>query len=404
MEKKVWHIRFVRASGLLALSFALAAWAAPQGAAPKPPRAPAPLVPQDVIGTLMNAAVSVQPKGVDIKGLSPASLQMTPAEWIEVGQAFTEVMQVIERSGERRAAHLAKLKAQGIEEEPMSDAGVAFEINVLNNRFAFDRYGYLHFDDRFVKPEERPALQKVESLYRRFHKRWMAASAGKAPPAEKTSPAGKAPPATRREAAPAQPGAIVDRAAEWRVRRVPVFRGFEDDRYQEHDALIVRCVDEFNRNRAEGAGATSAQAKGIPPLTTALVKSHMIEESGGRDRKSLAAWDADPQQVNVPGDWSDAKRDLGLVKPSRRNEGTTEGNIRAAIRFLARKGFGVSGQRAANRPAGKFDDWQTALRRYNGRNTDKVDGRSYSETYAEHIVERAKDPSRFVAIRKKVDK
>ena len=100
------------------------------------------------------AAADPQPTVMSIE-----SLQISPAEWLEIGQAFTAVMQVIQKSGERRAAYLAKLKAQGIEEEPMSDAGVAFEINVLNNRFAFDKYGYLHFDDRFVKPEERPALQ-----------------------------------------------------------------------------------------------------------------------------------------------------------------------------------------------------------------------------------------------------
>ena len=33
-----------------------------------------------------------------------------------------------------------------------------------------------------------------------------------------------------------------------------------------------------------------------------------------------------------------------------------------------------------------------------------VDGRSYSETYADHIVSRAKNPGNFVAIRKKVKK
>ena len=352
--------------------------------------------PQDVFGALMNAAaVNFQPKGAEMKGLSPVSLQIAPEEWLEIGQAFTEVMQVLGKSGERRAAYLAKLKAQGEEEEPMSDAGIAFEVDVMNNRFAFDKYGYLRFDDRFVKDEERPALQKVEALYRRFHKRWMDMAAKKS---------GKAAPDGKGGASQAVPGAIVDRATEWRVRRVPIFKGFEDDRYQQHDALIVRYVDEFNRNRAEGAGATAAQAKGIPALTAALVKSHMIEETGGRDARSLAAWDVDPQQVNVPGDWSDAKKDLGLRKPAKRNEGTAEANIRAAIRFLARKGFGASGQRAANRPSGKFDDWQTALKRYNGRKDEMVDGKKYSETYAAHITERAKDPSRFVAIRKKVKK
>ena len=363
------------------------------------------VVPQDVLGELMNAAVNFQPKGTALKGFSPASLQIAPAEWIEIGQAFTEVMQVIRKSGERRTAYLAKLKAQGIEEEPMSDAGVAFEVNVLNNRFAFDKYGYLYFDDRFVEPGERPALKKVEALYRRFHKRWMAATVGRAGGAK---PDGTT--ATKKVDAPKPaspeppPGAIVDRAAEWRVRRVPIFRGFEDDRYQEHDGLIVRFVDEFNRGKADWAGATAAQGKKIPALTTALVKSHMIEETGGRDSRSLAAWDADPQQVNVPGDWSEAKSALGLKKPSKRNEGSVEGNIKAAICFLARKGFGVSGQPAAKRPTGTFDDWQTALRRYNGRSDEMVDGKKYSEIYAEHIVARAKDPGQFVAIRKKTKK
>jgi hypothetical protein len=126
----------------------------------------------------------------------------------------------------------------------------------------------------------------------------------------------------------------------------------------------------------------------------------MIEETGGRDPKSRAAWDVDPGQVNVPGDWSDAKKSVGLSKPARRNEGTPEQNIRAAIKFLSRKGFGVSGQPASHRPTDVFDDWKTALRRYNGRDDRVADGRTYSEMYADHIIERAKDPGRFVAIRK----
>ena len=394
MERTLLKDRLGRAVVLLALAVGCQAGAAaPQQNA---------VVPQDVLGALMNAALRFQPMEAAGKGLSPASLQIAPEEWLEVGQAFTEVMQVIRKSGERRTAYLAKLKAQGVEEEPMSEGGVAFEINVLNNRFAFDRYGYLHFDDRFVRPEERPALQKVEALYRRFHKRWMKAtgnaakSGGKMPP--KGSAPGKPAPSER------QPGEIVDRVAEWRIRRVPIFKGFEDDRYQEHDGLIVRFVDEFNRGKADWAGATAAQGKKIPALTTALVKSHMIEETGGRDARSRAAWDADPQQVNVPGDWSEAKAALGLKKPSKRNEGSIEGNIKAAICFLARKGFGASGQPAAKRPTGTFDDWQTALRRYNGRSDEMVDGKKYSEIYAEHIVARAKDPGQFVAIRKKAKK
>ncbi len=358
----------------------------------------------NMFDAMLNSAIGFSQKNPDCKA-SPVSLRMEPSEVMEVFQAFLDVESVMRKSGERRMKYLAKLRAQGIEEEPMSKAGVAFEIDVLNNRFAFDRYGHLSFDDRFVEPEERPALDRAASLYRRFHSRWMKANGRTA--AEWTS---KPHPDKTRATVAVSPAAtnrndvILDRIAEWRIRRVPVFRGFEDDRYQEHDALIVRCVDEFNRGRAAWAGATSAQGRQIPALTTALVKSHMIEETGGRDARSLAAWDSDPMQVNVPGDWSDAKTDVGLSKPIRRNEGSAEQNIRAAIKFLVRKGFGASGRRAGARPDGTFDGWQTALKRYNGRHDDLVGGRGYSEVYAEHIVERAMDPSRFVAIRKKVDK
>ena len=408
---KGWLHMFCLARVMLVLAFACAAGSAvaqnaqgggriviPQGVMPQGGVTP------EMINALVDAALRFQPKGAAGKGLPAVTMRFSPADMAEIGQVFSEVVQVIERSGARRTAHLAKLKAQGIEEEPMSQAGVAFEVNVLNNRFAFDRYGELYFDDRFVKADERPVIKKAEELYRRFHKRWMAAVTRKTGKPMKPISKKGVPAAGGSQPSDAASGAIVDRVAEWHVRRVPVFRGFEDDRYQEHDALIVRFVDEFNRGKAEWAGATADQAKKITPLTTALVKSHMIEETGGHDPKSLAAWDADPLQVNVPGDWSAAKFAVGLKRPQKRNEGSVEQNIKAAIRFLARKGFGVSGQPAANRPTGKFDDWQTALRRYNGRNDKMMDGRRYSETYADHIMMRAKYPDRFVAIQKKVKK
>lgn len=358
----------------------------------------------NIFDAMLNSAIGFNRKSPSGK-MSPMSLRMDSSEMVEMFQAFLDVESVMKKSGARRMKYLAKLRAQGIEEEPMSKAGVAFEIDVLNNRFAFDRYGYLNFDDRFVEPEERPALDRVASLYRRFHSRWMKANGRIAPEAPSKPQTDKSRAVVAEATTPTnRSDVILDRMAEWRIRRVPVFRGFEDDRYQEHDALIVRCVDEFNRGRAAWAGATSAQGRQIPALTTALVKSHMIEETGGRDTRSIAAWDSDPMQVNVPGDWSDAKMDVGLSKPSRRNEGSVEQNIRAAIKFLVRKGFGASGRRAGARPGGTFDGWQTALKRYNGRHNDLVGGRGYSEVYAEHIVERAMDPNRFVAIRKKVDK
>ena len=178
----------------------------------------------------------------------------------------------------------------------------------------------------------------------------------------------------------------------------PVFAGFEDDRYQEHDEIIERCCREFNRDRARWVGANPNAVLNIPSLSPALVKSLMIEESGGGDIKSREAWAVDPMQVNVPGDWSEAKAELGLPKPTARNEGTPERNIRAGIKFLARKGFGVSGRSVGNRPKAYFDSWRTALHRYNGRVDVRGDGRTFRAAYADRIRRRAEHPTREVPI------
>jgi hypothetical protein len=185
---------------------------------------------------------------------------------------------------------------------------------------------------------------------------------------------------------------------------LPVFRGFEDDRYQKHDALIARLVREFNSDKASWAGATKEQAGRIDDITAAMVKSHMIEESGGNDKRSKAAWDKDPLQANVPGDWGDEKTLVGLSKPTKRNEGATEENIRAAIKYLSRKGFGASARPASERKTGVFDGWKTALRRYNGRRDRTGSDRIYSEEYADKIIKRAKNPDLFVPIEIKLKK
>lgn len=174
---------------------------------------------------------------------------------------------------------------------------------------------------------------------------------------------------------------------------VPVFKGFENARYQQYDAVIARLVDDFNRNRSKWIGGTDAQGRGVPEITAAQVKAHMIQETGGGDVNSRAAWARDPLQVNVPGDWNPYKKYLGLKEPRRRNEGSFEKNLRAGIMLLARKGFGVSGQPAGNRSDGDFDGWPRALQRYNGRTDKAADGRKYSEVYSERIRQRATSTS-----------
>jgi len=179
---------------------------------------------------------------------------------------------------------------------------------------------------------------------------------------------------------------------------VPVFSGFESDSYQMHDRTIAEAVAEFNQNRATWVGGTPEQGMRVPDITAAQIKAQMIQESGGSDVKSRAAWRCDPLQVNVPGDWQPYKRYLGLRKPRRVNDGSPRTNVRAGLMYLARKGFGVSGQPAANRPEAVFDGWKTALERYNGRTDKLADGKAYREAYAARILKRAKDPRTQIRI------
>ena len=182
------------------------------------------------------------------------------------------------------------------------------------------------------------------------------------------------------------------------AKGVPVFKGFEDPRYQQYDAQIRQFCEEFNKNRSKYAGSTAGQASGIGDLTPAQVKAHMIQETGGGDLKSRTAWKHDPLQVNVPGDWNPYKKYLGLKQPRRCNEGSGAKNLRAGLMLLVRKGFGVSGQPAANRPDGAFDGWPRALQRYNGRSDKAATGVPYSEAYSARIRERASNPGVNVEI------
>lgn len=179
---------------------------------------------------------------------------------------------------------------------------------------------------------------------------------------------------------------------------MPTLQGFTSPRYQEHDALIKKLVKEFNTNKSIFVGGSASQVSKIPDLTEYLVKSWLIEEAGGSDSRSLQAWKIDPAQVNVPGDWSNYKLSTGLTAPAKRNEGTVDINLKAAIIWLTRKGFGKSGQPPSNRPSGSFDGWQNAFQRYNGRSVVTKNGKPYSVNYAQRIVDRASTPTKHFPI------
>jgi len=295
-----------------------------------------------------------------------------------VAEAIPLVMQALainNRALTRERRHKEALRKKGIAEVAASRAALKYSIDTAGlGKFLFDDWGELYIDRRFVTDEEMKVVHRIEA----FIAKWF--------PRQGKKPVRRAP---RKHAGTAG---------------LPVFRGFEDARYQRHDALIARLVADFNANKAKWCGGTPQQAARIPDITPALVKSHMIEESGGMGPRSQAAWAVDPLQVNVPGDWGEEKVLVGLVKPVRRNEGRVEDNVRAAIMYLSRKGFSTAARPAAESPKTPFAGWSQALRRYNGRRDRTETDRHYSDEYADKIVRRANNPDLFVPIEIKLAK
>ena len=287
---------------------------------------------------------------------------------VEVLPLAMEALAISHRAAEREAQHRAELAKKGIAEVPPSGSAKYVMKAGLAGKFVFDNFGEFYIDRRFVTKDEMVTVRKIEAWLRNHFP---------------DSAKGFAARTKDESGAP---------------RQVPVFRGFEDARYQAHDALIVKMTADFNAHKAAWCGGTDAQAAKVADVTPAMVKSHMIEESGGNGPRSVAAWAADPLQVNVPGDWGPEKELLGLRKPAKRNEGELADNVRAAIMYLSRKGFGTSGRPAKDRPKGFFDSWKDALRRYNGRRDRTDTDRYYSDEYADKILRRAADPDLFVPI------
>ena len=300
-------------------------------------------------------------------------LEIDPQAIAEILPLAVEAVSIQQRAAEREAKHAAELRKKGIAEVPPCGSERYVIDTPAFGGFSFDDWGELYIDRRFVTDEEMKTIKKIEA--------WIAKWFPEETKKRKT------------HSRPSAGGA-----------GLPIFRGFEDKRYQVHDELIAKLVAAFNADKKGWTGGTPEQAIKVSNLTPALVKAHMIEESGGNGPRSKAAWAVDPLQVNVPGDWGVEKELVGLTKPTKRNEGSLENNVRAAIKYLSRKGFGASARPAASRPKGFFDGWLDALRRYNGRRDRTDTDRYYSDEYADKIMKRANDPNAFVPIEIKLAK
>ena len=309
-----------------------------------------------------------------VEAFAAKRLKIDPAAITEAIPLIIRALDIDAKARARETRHKADLAKRGIAEVPPSKADVRYSIDTGGlGSFLFDGRGELYIDRRFVTDAE---MEVVYAIERWIAKYFPADAKRKKPlPREKAGKAG-----------------------------LPVFRGFEDERYQKHDELIAKMTAEFNANKAKWCGGTPGQGAKIAKLSPAMVKAHMIEESGGNGPRSIAAWDVDPLQVNVPGDWGPEKELVGLKRPAKRNEGNVADNVRAAIMYLSRKGFSTAARPAANRPEGFFDGWLTALRRYNGRRDRTDTDRHYSDEYADKIMRRAQNPNLFVPIEIKLKK
>lgn len=81
-----------------------------------------------------------------------------------------------------------------------------------------------------------------------------------------------------------------------------------------------------------------------------------------------------------------------------RNEGGVEQNIRAAVKYLVRKGFSRSGKPVRVVSRQEFWDWATALENCNSRTVLTVSGKKYCVEYADLIIDRAENCNRHVGI------
>lgn len=175
----------------------------------------------------------------------------------------------------------------------------------------------------------------------------------------------EAPDASEADANDAAP----ERITEAEPVKLPVFRGYEADWHQAHDAMIVAVVEEFNASY----GWTGDHPQRLDP---ALVKAWALQESGGHHTVFTRG---DMMQMNNNGDWAAEKEWFGVRRGQRL---TPEQSLRAALKWAYYKGEETRPMRGGAPSDGwyrtvrggevlpgyesRFTSWQRALTRYNG--------------------------------------
>lgn len=157
--------------------------------------------------------------------------------------------------------------------------------------------------------------------------------------------------------------------------RITVYSAYEKAKnrdYNKYDYDIAAQTFLFNQDRKDGNlpdKGLGGDPSNVPELTPNTVKAVILKETlyGSITSKN---GDVDIMQVNVTGDWSDKKSSLGLTKGSTKDY---KQSISAGITWLYWKGVSIS---AVKDEKGKTtgynatwtggDDWNTAVKRYNG--------------------------------------
>ena len=153
-------------------------------------------------------------------------LEIDPQAIVEILPLATEAIAIQQRAAEREAKHAAELRAKGIAEVPPCGSERYVIDTPAFGGFSFDDWGELYIDRRFVTDEEMKTVKKIEA----WIAKWFPQQTKKRTEKPRKTAGGAG---------------------------LPVFRGFEDARYQEHDALIARLVKEFNADNRRRKSAIS---------------------------------------------------------------------------------------------------------------------------------------------------
>ena len=156
-------------------------------------------------------------------------LEIDPQAVMEILPLAAEALAIQQRAMEREAKHAAELKKKGIAEVPPCGSERYVIDTPAFGGFSFDDWGELYIDRRFVTDEEMKTIKKIEA--------WIVKWFPKQTEKRKTKPRNRAGGAG-----------------------LPVFRGFEDARYQVHDELIAKLVKAFNADKKGWTGGTPEQA------------------------------------------------------------------------------------------------------------------------------------------------